>query len=65
MRNYNSNTLCKKESMKFFKTDIFNDNYQQFDNKAKNERKYLNNYVNGTLSSNISFMTPVNYLFSI
>lgn len=48
--------------MKFFKTDIFNDNYQQSNYSAKNERKYINNYVNGTLSSNISFMTPVHFL---
>jgi len=54
--------MCKKESMKFFKTDIFNDSYQKSDNKAKNDKKYLNNYVNGTLNSNISFMTPVNLL---
>ncbi len=45
--------------MKHFKTDIFNDAYQNSDNKAKNERKYLNNYVNGTLGSSFSFMTPV------
>ena len=45
--------------MKFFNTDIFNDSYQNSENKAKNDRKYLNNYVNGALASNISFMTPV------
>lgn len=45
--------------MKHFKTDIFNDAYQNSDNKAKNDRKYLNNYVNGTLGSSFSFMTPV------
>jgi len=45
--------------MKYFKTDIFSDTYQQEDNKAKIEKKYVSNYVNGTLNSNFNFMTPV------
>jgi len=45
--------------MKFFKTDIFNDNYQHSENKDKFEKKFINNYVNGTLSSNLNFMSSV------
>lgn len=55
--------MCKKDSMKYFKTDIFSDTYQQEDKKAKIEKKYVNNYVNGTLNSNLNFMTPVLFIF--
>jgi hypothetical protein len=45
--------------MKFLKTDIFNDSYQKSDNDAKRQKQYITNYVNGSLNSNINFMTPV------
>ena len=65
VRNYNSNQLYKTESSKFNKTDIFNDKYQTTDQKSKLEKKFVDNYVNGTLNTNFNYMTPVYIIFFI
>lgn len=51
--------MYKTNTSKQFKTDIFNDNYQNGSNR-NNQKKYETNYVKGELHSNIQFMTPVN-----